>query len=115
MNAFRPFFRQDIGANNAGNLSKFQQCNTKSIPGCKAFHVSKENSSKSEEVPIGDNALAGDARLTCPKHGWSFDVFSGISNRGSYRLKVWEVQLRDIKETEPVEKVEGVRRKQRIG
>ena len=74
MNAFRPFFRQgadwafvghsssfpDIGADDAGNLSKFRQCNTKSIPGCKAFHVSKENSAKSEEVPVGDDALAGE-------------------------------------------------------
>ncbi|KAI8660320.1 Rieske domain-containing protein [Fusarium keratoplasticum] len=186
MNAFRPFFRQgadwafvghsssfpDIGADDAGNLSKFRQCKSKSIPGCKAFHVSKENSSKSEEVPVGDDALAGEltdqvlvfqykgkfhavdhscphssyplsqgtpfdiedfgmvlsAGLTCPKHGWSFDVFSGMSDRGSYRLKVWEVQLRDMTKTETshatekaesvaevVDKEVWVRRKQRIG
>ena len=62
--------------------------------------------------------------VTCPKHDWSFDLFTGMSDRGSYKLKTWEIQLRDIKDTETsqgeenekiAEKEVWVRRKQRIG
>lgn len=63
--------------------------------------------------------------VTCPKHDWSFDLFTGMSDRGSYKLKTWEVQLRDVKDAEAsqvgeenekiVEKEVWVRRKQRIG
>jgi hypothetical protein len=48
-----------------------------------------------------------------------------MSDRGSYRLKTWEVEIRDIKETEDTDTEEKnglstdkevwVRRKQRIG
>ncbi|ENH70493.1 hypothetical protein FOC1_h10016663, partial [Fusarium oxysporum f. sp. cubense race 1] len=48
-----------------------------------------------------------------------------MSDRGSYRLKTWEVEIRDIKETESTDIIEKeklstdkevwVRRKQRIG
>lgn len=72
---------------------------------------------------IEDFGVVLSAGITCPKHGWSFDLFSGMGDRGSYKLKVWEVQLRDVDEP-PVEG-EGdsgevvrevwVRRKQRIG
>ena len=63
--------------------------------------------------------------VTCPKHDWSFDLFTGMSDRGSYKLKTWEVQLRDVKDAETsqvgeenekkTEKEVWVRRKQRIG
>jgi nitrite reductase/ring-hydroxylating ferredoxin subunit len=63
--------------------------------------------------------------VSCPKHDWSFDLFTGTSDRGSYRLKTWEVQIRDIKESAtsetnekndvPMDKEVWVRRKQRIG
>lgn len=63
--------------------------------------------------------------MLCPNHGWSFDLFTGMSDRGSYRLKTWEVEIRDIKETESTDinereklstdKEVWVRRKQRIG
>ncbi|KAK1831450.1 hypothetical protein QBC39DRAFT_407889 [Podospora conica] len=117
-------------------------------PGCKAFHVPKDDPSKRQEVPIAEDAPASDtgadldldltdqvlvfryrgkvhaidhqcphssfplskgapfdiedfgivlsAGVTCPKHGWSFDLFSGRSDRGNYRLKVWEVELREV-------------------
>lgn len=68
------------------------------------------------------------AGLTCPKHGWSFDLFSGRSDRGNYRLKVWEVELRDVGggrvvkgvgegggEEEEVVREVWVRRKPRMG
>jgi nitrite reductase/ring-hydroxylating ferredoxin subunit len=55
------------------------------------------------------------AGLTCPKHGWSFDLFSGRSDRGNYKLKIWEVQLREIDGAETGEKEVWVRRKPRIG
>ncbi|OQE13541.1 hypothetical protein PENFLA_c046G06209 [Penicillium flavigenum] len=44
---------------------------------------------------IEDFGIVLSAGLTCPKHGWSFDIFSGRADRGNYTLKVWEVQLRD--------------------
>ncbi|KAF5002118.1 hypothetical protein FGRMN_601 [Fusarium graminum] len=131
----------------AGNLAKYRLCSTKSIPGCKAFHVPKEDSSLSKEVPIGDDALGQELTdqvlifkykgkfhaidhscphsqfplsrgtpfdiedfgvtlsvgVSCPKHDWSFDLFTGMSDRGSYKLKTWEVQIRDSKETPPSE------------
>lgn len=68
------------------------------------------------------------AGLTCPKHGWSFDLFSGMADRARYKLGVWEVQLREIAETGPgtstgeseaattdLDQEVWVRRKQRIG
>ncbi|KAH6887128.1 Rieske domain-containing protein [Thelonectria olida] len=72
---------------------------------------------------IEDFGIVLSAGITCPKHGWSFDVFSGMGDRGSYKLKVWEVQLRDVVDTEEkarpdaeaIVKEVWVRRKQRIG
>ncbi|UNI23734.1 hypothetical protein JDV02_009536 [Purpureocillium takamizusanense] len=68
---------------------------------------------------IEDFGIALSAGLTCPKHGWSFDIFSGLSDRGSYKLKVWEVQLRErasIDEKADAGDMEvWVRRKQRMG
>jgi nitrite reductase/ring-hydroxylating ferredoxin subunit len=67
------------------------------------------------------------AGITCPKHGWSFDLFSGTGDRGQYQLSVWEVQLRPVSNADALrdagranEEVEDerevwVRRKQRIG
>ncbi|PWY84745.1 hypothetical protein BO70DRAFT_395425 [Aspergillus heteromorphus CBS 117.55] len=66
---------------------------------------------------IEDFGVVLSAGITCPKHGWSFDLFSGQGDRGNYKLKVWEVQLRDL----PAGTADGpdqevwVRRKQRIG
>lgn len=42
------------------------------------------------------------AGIVCPKHGWSFDLFTGESDRGGYRLGVWEVQARDGESGEEV-------------
>ncbi|PYH89974.1 hypothetical protein BO71DRAFT_487486 [Aspergillus ellipticus CBS 707.79] len=66
---------------------------------------------------IEDFGIVLSAGLTCPKHGWSFDLFSGQGDRGNYKLKVWEVQLRDLPD-EPADTPDQeiwVRRKQRIG
>lgn len=70
MNFLNPFSRQGaqwtfVGRtsefpdvdDDAGNLAKHRVCNTKSIPGCKAFHIPKEDISSSKEVEIGDDAL----------------------------------------------------------
>ena len=65
---------------------------------------------------IEDFGIVLSAGLTCPKHGWSFDLFSGRSDRGNYRLRVWEVQLRAIPGVAEAEDQEvWVRRKPRIG
>lgn len=44
---------------------------------------------------IEDFGVVLSAELTCPKHGWAFDLFTGQSDRGSYQLRIWEVQLRE--------------------
>ena len=57
------------------------------------------------------------AGLTCPKHGWSFDLFHGNGDRGSYKLAIWEVQMRppESGSKEEGEQEVWVRRKQRMG
>lgn len=54
------------------------------------------------------------AGITCPQHDWSFDLHTGKSDRGSYKLQVWEVQQRSA-ESENNEMDIWVRRKQKIG
>jgi nitrite reductase/ring-hydroxylating ferredoxin subunit len=54
------------------------------------------------------------AGVTCPKHGWSFDLFSGMGDRGAYKLRTWEVEVRPGK-GEGAEEEVWVRKKQRIG
>lgn len=43
---------------------------------------------------IEDFGIKLSVGLTCPKHGWAFDIFTGESDRGTYRLKVWDVEVR---------------------
>jgi nitrite reductase/ring-hydroxylating ferredoxin subunit len=72
---------------------------------------------------IEDFGIVLSAGITCPKHGWSFDIHSGRADRGLYKLRVWEVQLRDLADTRRHEvgndrhddKEVWVRRKERIG
>ncbi|RAL02852.1 Rieske (2Fe-2S) protein [Aspergillus ibericus CBS 121593] len=64
---------------------------------------------------IEDFGVVLSAGITCPKHDWSFDLFSGQGDRGSYKLKVWEVEVRDGNGKGEGEKEVWVRRKQRIG
>ncbi|KAK1751429.1 hypothetical protein QBC47DRAFT_307884 [Echria macrotheca] len=80
--------------------------------------------SKGIPFDIEDFGIVLSAGLTCPKHGWSFDLFSGRSDRGAYKLKVWETQLRDgaggvVSVLEGGDVPEGtevwVRRKPRLG
>ncbi|KAI2466365.1 hypothetical protein F4781DRAFT_405911 [Annulohypoxylon bovei var. microspora] len=78
----------------------------------------------SEGIPfdIEDFGIALSAGITCPKHGWSFDLFSGRADRANYKLGIWEVQLRPGPSTQAgVSSEKGddqevwVRRKQRMG
>jgi nitrite reductase/ring-hydroxylating ferredoxin subunit len=61
------------------------------------------------------------AGITCPKHMWSFDLFTGRADRGGYKLKLWEVELRSAAEAggdtdDNIREQEvWVRRKQRFG
>ena len=64
---------------------------------------------------IEDFGITLSAGITCPKHGWGFDIFSGKADRGNYKLKIWEAQVRDGPDGKPDEKEVWVRRKQRIG
>ena len=57
--------------------------------------------------------------IECPKHGWSFDLFTGRADRGGYKLRLWEVELRPVEADSGVDE-DGkeevwVRKKQRIG
>ncbi|KAI1373648.1 hypothetical protein F4677DRAFT_213908 [Hypoxylon crocopeplum] len=79
----------------------------------------------SEGIPfdIEDFGIVLSTGITCPKHGWSFDLFSGRADRANYKLGIWEVQLRPSSAVQAAvgnEKDEDdqevwVRRKQRIG
>ncbi|KFA65137.1 hypothetical protein S40285_06520 [Stachybotrys chlorohalonatus IBT 40285] len=72
---------------------------------------------------IEDFGVVLSAGLMCPKHDWSFDLFTGRADRGGYMLKLWELQLRPVSSSEKGEEKEQVeqdeevwvRRKQRIG
>ncbi|KAM0263893.1 hypothetical protein ACHAQJ_000928 [Trichoderma viride] len=77
---------------------------------------------------IEDFGIVFSAGLSCPKHGWSFDIFTGTADRGNYQLGIWETQLREIKSldsqqadnksskvSDTAEKEVWVRRKQRMG
>ncbi|KAI9172645.1 opt oligopeptide transporter [Paramyrothecium foliicola] len=55
---------------------------------------------------IEDFGVVLSVGITCPQHGWSFDLFTGNGDRGSYTLKTWEVELRPASgatEDSPVE------------
>lgn len=41
-----------------------------------------------------DFGVVFSAGITCPKHGWSFDLFTGKADHGRYQLKIWETELR---------------------
>ncbi|KAF1930867.1 uncharacterized protein M421DRAFT_361330 [Didymella exigua CBS 183.55] len=170
---FSPFSRAPRGSAawfNAGPVSSFpdietdpgplgqqRKCHDAFAPGCKVFHVPREDATSATPVAIDDwkdgetdtkdqvmvfrysgsvvavnhecphasyplsNGTPFDiedfgvklsAGITCPKHDWSFDLHTGKSDRGSYKLAIWETQLR--KSTSGEEEV-WVRRKQRIG
>ena len=76
---------------------------------------------------IEDFGVVLSAAVTCPKHNWSFDLFTGLSDRAMYKLTVWEVQLRHVGASPPkaadgpdrnsdgTEKEVWVRRKPRMG
>ncbi|KAI0599337.1 hypothetical protein F4775DRAFT_121669 [Biscogniauxia sp. FL1348] len=45
---------------------------------------------------IEDFGVVLSAGLTCPKHGWSFDLFTGQADRSNYVLRRWEIELRPV-------------------
>ena len=49
---------------------------------------------------IEDFGIVFSAGITCPGHGWAFDVNTGLCDRGSYKLLVWEVETRGGSEGE---------------
>lgn len=63
---------------------------------------------------IEDFGVVLSSGITCPQHDWSFDLHTGKADRGSYKLKVWEVQVRPGKAGEDTSEV-WVKRRQRIG
>jgi nitrite reductase/ring-hydroxylating ferredoxin subunit len=51
---------------------------------------------------IEDFGIIFSAGITCPGHGWAFDVNTGLCDRGSYKLQVWEVETREGDDGEEV-------------
>jgi hypothetical protein len=49
---------------------------------------------------IEDFGLTLSHGISCPKHMWSFDLVTGQGDRGNYRLKRWQVDLRAAPETQ---------------
>jgi len=43
---------------------------------------------------IEDFGIVLSASIRCPKHGWDFDLFTGQSDKGSYQLRIWQVEVR---------------------
>lgn len=43
---------------------------------------------------IEDFGIVLSAGITCPKHGWSFDIHTGESDRNPYQLPIHETQIR---------------------
>lgn len=35
------------------------------------------------------------AGIKCFRHGWRFDLFTGNGDRGSHRLNLWDIELRN--------------------
>jgi len=83
--------------------------------------------SRGSPFDIEDFGVVLSSGLVCAKHGWAFDLFSGRADRSNYRLKLWEIELRDVKSEDDGAVENGakkhdagdkevwVRRKQRIG
>ncbi|KAI8629266.1 hypothetical protein F5Y19DRAFT_475831 [Xylariaceae sp. FL1651] len=82
---------------------------------------------KGAPFDIEDFGVVLSAGIACPKHGWSFDLFTGRADRNNYTLRRWEVQLRPVADLDTEaeqtknDKEDGkcqevwVRRRQRIG
>ncbi|KAI1351147.1 hypothetical protein F5Y01DRAFT_283547 [Xylaria sp. FL0043] len=81
---------------------------------------------KGTPFDIEDFGVVLSAGIHCPKHGWSFDLFTGRADHSNYMLRRWEVELRPAKKPETdassddSQKVNEdaevwVRRKRRIG
>ncbi|KAF2820950.1 hypothetical protein CC86DRAFT_303540 [Ophiobolus disseminans] len=144
----------------SARVAERRLCGDALTPGCRIFHVPRQDSSQATQVAIDDwkDAENGDSKdqvmvfqyngkfvainhecphssyplsngtpfdiedfgvllssgITCPQHDWSFDLHTGKSDRGSYKLQVWEVQQRPA-EAGGEEMHLWVRRKQRIG
>lgn len=50
--------------------------------------------SRGSVYDIEDFGVVLSSGIECPKHGWSFDLHTGKSDRGGYQLKIWEVETR---------------------
>ncbi|KAK8132074.1 hypothetical protein PG999_000247 [Apiospora kogelbergensis] len=77
--------------------------------------------SRGSPFDIEDFGISLSSGISCPKHDWSFDLHTGQGDRGSYKLAIWEIDLRPVTssttktETDPEDKEVWVRRKQKMG
>jgi nitrite reductase/ring-hydroxylating ferredoxin subunit len=58
---------------------------------------------------IEDFGIVLSVGITCPKHGWTFDLFTGEADVSRYRLGIYEVDTREGENGEEV----WVRKKER--
>lgn len=50
--------------------------------------------SRGSVYDIEDFGIVLSTGITCPGHGWAFDINTGQSDRGTYKLEVWQVETR---------------------
>ncbi|KAI1436602.1 hypothetical protein GGR50DRAFT_197296 [Xylaria sp. CBS 124048] len=79
---------------------------------------------KGTPFDIEDFGVVLSSGISCPKHGWSFDLFTGRADHNNYLLRTWEVQLRPIsgsgrnddgQKGDEGDREVWIRRKQRMG
>jgi nitrite reductase/ring-hydroxylating ferredoxin subunit len=57
--------------------------------------VAFENSCPHQHFSLLHQGTLEGCNLTCPMHGWTFDIRSGQSTNGNGRLKMLEVKIED--------------------
>jgi nitrite reductase/ring-hydroxylating ferredoxin subunit len=56
-----------------------------------------ENVCPHQQYAVFHQGTINDYEITCPMHGWSFDVRSGEAIKGNGKLKTYNVEVRDNK------------------
>lgn len=58
--------------------------------------------SRGTPFDIEDFGVVLSAGITCPKHDWSFDLITGMSDRARYKLTVWQTEVREVGGKTPI-------------
>jgi nitrite reductase/ring-hydroxylating ferredoxin subunit len=64
-----------------------------------------ENLCPHQQYTVFHQGIINEFEITCPMHGWSFDVRTGTAIKGNGRLKMYDVEVRNdqlwLKRAEP--------------